>query len=304
MKNDKNKINISDKVMKEIFDRKIKIRPRWKFLAEEFGLESGLILILAASVFVSSLIVYYWKINELRQVANIGGKGVVYILYNFPYELIVLVILFLFLLSYLVKKMDWGYKRSWLLWLCVSLFFMVLGSSAVFAFNIHERLDENIQANNYPIVKPFYQGRMHNISDNAEVGQIGFVNNEQIGILEEQYLNTESVEAAEIKSIQNLSNPDKDKESIEQSSKQAYAVKDKTGTSTSALLNQEKNKKKVMSMSNIKVFKKSEIRINNKKLNIGDRVKIIGNRKGGVFQPMGLYLIEKDKDVKHKKANK
>jgi len=177
-------IDINQPVLDKISQRNIKIRPHWKFLAEKIGFESGLLLILIFGVFVFGLIMYYWRVNELHRLVGLGRTGIWHIFLNFPFELVALVAVLLSLINFFIKKMDWGYKHTWLVWVSTSFALILLFSSAALALDLNERFEKTVQASNVPVLKPFYNSRIRNIYNASVMGKIELIKDNEIGIKE------------------------------------------------------------------------------------------------------------------------
>jgi len=181
---DKKTLNISNLVLEKIDSGKIKMRPRWKFLADKIGLEFSLVCVLLSGVFVSSLIMYYWQINELEYYFGFGYAGIKHVLSSLPYELFITVVLLIVFLNFLIKKMEWGYKRSWSVWTGVLLGVMVLSSGGLLAVRAHEQFEQSSIVNDNPVIDNFFHQRLRNISNNAVYGKISAVKNDEVDVIE------------------------------------------------------------------------------------------------------------------------
>ncbi|KKR33815.1 MAG: hypothetical protein UT64_C0003G0036 [Candidatus Falkowbacteria bacterium GW2011_GWF2_39_8] len=160
MKDKTNKIDITAEILKKIETENIRMRPLWKFKAEKIALESGMVAIALVGIFTFSLLMYYWKINELNHYFGFGLRGMGEILENFPYELFAASVLLLLFLVYLIKKMDWGYKKPWQAWVGASLVIMFVSSGGLLSVKAHEQLEQSRVANDYPVINKYYQKRL------------------------------------------------------------------------------------------------------------------------------------------------
>lgn len=177
MENNQNKqINISEEVMKKIESGGVKMRPHWRFLAERIGVDTVLLLVLAVSIFIFSLVLHYWKINELHHLIGFGYSGIWRIIFSFPYELLAVTALLLILLYLIIRKKDWGYKHSFPVLISLIAVLMILLSGAVFAFGMHEFIEKKADEEKIPFVNNFYQGRLHNILNNTVRGKVKSIN--------------------------------------------------------------------------------------------------------------------------------
>lgn len=182
MNTEKNNINLEDKILKSIKEKKITMRPRWEFQAEKIGLESAMLLVvllLSASI---SMLFIYSRVNEIQHFVDFGPSGFVYVLRAFPFELFVLVGAFVFLLNLIARKLELNYKVRRLFWyaiLLVVLVFLVLISELV---GLHKIMNDYQESTELPFLKPYFEERMHNISRLSIEGDVSEVNDEYIKI--------------------------------------------------------------------------------------------------------------------------
>ncbi len=134
MKNNNNKkIDITAEVLAKIESGQVKMRSKWRFLAEKIGLESGLLLAIVVFLLVLSLFLAYWQNQATQELLEFGTPGWERVLRSAPYELIALGLVLLLLINFLIKKFNWGYKRPWLVWVGA----IVVGGVVVAGFINH-----------------------------------------------------------------------------------------------------------------------------------------------------------------------
>lgn len=170
-------INVADQVMDRIKAEKITMRPHWQFVAEKLGLESVALLALLIAVLAFSLIMDFWQTNEVARLARLGVPGFRAIVLNFPYELTILILVAVVGVNYILKRLDWGYKRSWLVWLALFITVAVLLAVGSLTIGLQRRL---LLAGRMPaaaVMRSFYGHRIRPIANEAIVGTV----NEKLG---------------------------------------------------------------------------------------------------------------------------
>lgn len=77
-----------EEIMKRIISGKVKMRPRWQFLAEVYGIKSLTALMLLGSSIVLSVMIYLVEIESPLELFGYGEIGRKVFLQNFPYFLL------------------------------------------------------------------------------------------------------------------------------------------------------------------------------------------------------------------------
>ncbi|MEI7498009.1 MAG: hypothetical protein WCK11_01855 [Candidatus Falkowbacteria bacterium] len=165
-------INLADKVLGRISASKIAIKPHWQFVLEKVSLETVLLLILGVVVLLFILVAHYWLENRLHQVLLFGMPGVWHVLIHFPYELVVLAGFGVLSLLVLVRKFDWGYKRTWLTWLGGVVGLSLLFAGAGIVFGLRNQVEQMIKISAPPVYNNWLFERLHNIGQETVHGRI------------------------------------------------------------------------------------------------------------------------------------
>lgn len=105
-------IDIVPQVMKEIRDKKIKMRHPLVFLARRAGLESVLILVITGAALLASIILYFLKKTNVLKFINFGWAGVKVIFMTLPYDYIALFIFTILLANYILSRLDLNRKHK------------------------------------------------------------------------------------------------------------------------------------------------------------------------------------------------
>jgi len=92
--------------MREIKDKKIKMRHPFIFLAQKLGLQSILALSIVASALLLNIVLYFFKKTGVLKFLSLGWPGLKIVLMTLPYDYIVLFIITIILANFIVHKFD------------------------------------------------------------------------------------------------------------------------------------------------------------------------------------------------------
>ena len=133
--------NLEEKVMSEIKSGRVKLRSKYIFLAEKFGLGSAFVLSVLLAVLFFSLLLYYLRASDNLIYLSFGSRGFFVFLSSFPYLLIIALIVSIFVAGFIIKKNDSFYHKPFgLLAVCLVGLVLVFGSVLAFT-NMAERID-------------------------------------------------------------------------------------------------------------------------------------------------------------------
>ncbi|MFA5128002.1 MAG: hypothetical protein WC457_03300 [Patescibacteria group bacterium] len=107
----KNKINIEDKVMSEIKSGRIKLRSKYIFLAEKLGLGSAFALSVLLGVLFFTLVLFYLRASDNLRYLSFGSRGLFAFLQSFPYALVLAFIVMIFVAGVIIKKSGAFYHK-------------------------------------------------------------------------------------------------------------------------------------------------------------------------------------------------
>lgn len=103
--------NIENKVMAEIKSGKVKLRSKYVFLAEKLGLGSAFIFSAILAILFFNLVLFYLRSSDNLIYLSFGSRGLLAFLDSFPYGLVIIFVLSLFLAGFILKKADMVYKK-------------------------------------------------------------------------------------------------------------------------------------------------------------------------------------------------
>jgi hypothetical protein len=180
MEKEKNKIDLEAKIFHSIEAKKIKMRPRWEFRAEKFGLESALVLTFLVIATLFCLLFLYSKGSEIHRLLEFGPDGWWYLLKSFPFEIFIVIATLLYLFNSIAKKLELSYKISRLYWYgLLALSFLILVAVAE-AGGFHKALYDFEEETSMPLLRPYIDSRMHNIIHESAEGDILESDNDRI----------------------------------------------------------------------------------------------------------------------------
>jgi len=132
---------IEEKVMAQINSGRVKLRSRYIFLAEKFGLGSALALSVLLAVLFFDLVFFYLKSSDNLGYLSFGSYGWLAFLESFPYGLVALLLILMFAAGFIIKTSDWAYKQSFG-HLAMALVGSVVLAGTVLAFtNVAEQIE-------------------------------------------------------------------------------------------------------------------------------------------------------------------
>ena len=114
------------------------------------------VIVFAFVLFLSSFIVFALQVSELWYLPIFGLKGFELLLSNFPWILVVIVMLFIGLLEFLVDRYGFVYRKP-VLYSALLIIFIVIGLSFIVRqTNLHEKIYGEIKGGSLQPMKYFY----------------------------------------------------------------------------------------------------------------------------------------------------
>lgn len=167
-------VDMKKRVMREISEKRIKMRSPLFFVAEKAGLESVLALAILGGALAVSVILYIFKKTGAFNFLKLGVPGIKVFLFSFPYDYLALFLITLILGSYVVQKLNfsWGIKHSFNI-PAAALLVVIVFLGSFFAVMGGEQLINGLYINR---VMP---------EEMAVMGEIVSVNNNEVVIQEE-----------------------------------------------------------------------------------------------------------------------
>jgi len=148
--------NITKKVTEKIEKGEVKMRSKSYFVLKSVLIALGVFIILSTVLYLISFILFVVQRSGLIFLPRYGFSGIRILLSGFPWILLIIVICFVFLLEFLVKKYTIAYRKP----LLYSLLIVILVISGI-GFIVHQtsfhgRMYLRSQEGKIPFVRPLY----------------------------------------------------------------------------------------------------------------------------------------------------
>ena len=151
------KKTIQDNVLVAIEAGKVHMRPKWHFILTTVLYIVGLILIVVASLFIGSFILFMLHQNGAWFAPAFGSEGVRELFTALPIMFIFLAILFVIVLQILVRHYSVSYGKPALYTLGIVLLLVVGGSLLIEQSNFHEGLLAEATEHHLPFAGSLYR---------------------------------------------------------------------------------------------------------------------------------------------------
>jgi len=155
--NKKIEFDLEKKIMNEINTGKVKLRSRYIFVAEKLGLGSAFALSALLSVLFFSLILFYLRQSDNIGYLSFGNLGLTAFLDSFPYLLVMVVVVLIFIAGFILRKSEFAYKFSFGYLSLVLVSVVIAIGSVLTAARVDERI-EHAAFSSQPVgyvVRPF-----------------------------------------------------------------------------------------------------------------------------------------------------
>ncbi len=145
-------------IMEKIKKGDITMRPRWHFVVLSAFALVGVALVVATLLYVASLALFFMRDSGVWFTPALGARGWFDLLHSLPWLLILLVVLFVVLLEFLVRRYAFVYQRP----LVVSILgvILVVAVGGFFIAPFHRGLFLSARHNTLPSPLGMWYGRM------------------------------------------------------------------------------------------------------------------------------------------------
>lgn len=135
-----NQQQLEEKILAEIKSGQLKLRSKYVFLAEKLGLGSAFALSLLLAALFFSLSLFYLKASDNLIYLSFGSRGLFAFLESFPYLLVVVLVIFILLAGFILKKSEVAYRNHFSFLAIALLVFVVLSGIALSLTDINRRI--------------------------------------------------------------------------------------------------------------------------------------------------------------------
>lgn len=169
----KDRKTITDKVVGQIKSGKLRMKPRWYFVALAIAASAGLAAVAIVVVYLANLLVFKLRIESSGRPMYGLGDNISYFAGNFPWVALLAGIVGIAALIWMVKKFDFSYRLGKWTVIAVVLASLIAGSALAFT-NINSHLE------NFGPMRHFY-------GENMQRGEGGGMRQQQNGKSMQQY---------------------------------------------------------------------------------------------------------------------
>ncbi len=170
MKKEKDKISITKEVLLKIEKGEVKMRSKYIFILKTILIVGLIALFSLFILYLGSLMVFVFKINDMDIFSGMGIQGIKIILNTFPWYLVFLMFLLVFLVEILAKKFSLVYRKPLLYSFVIIVMLMVVGSVFVDATSIHHSFFDLAEEERLPRA----MGGMYRYLGNLEMENVHF----------------------------------------------------------------------------------------------------------------------------------
>lgn len=168
------KINIEDRVMQEIAEKKVVMRPRTYFILGSFFLGMGIVGFSFLAAFFINILIFHFLENQPFNLLQLGPFGLRVFWRTFPWEALLIGIGGVLAGLFLLKQEEFSYKKGFL-GLFLALFFAIMVTSVI--INL-AKVNEKIQGEEN--MRPLYSPLAYESGENWISGRITEIEEEEL----------------------------------------------------------------------------------------------------------------------------
>jgi hypothetical protein len=151
------KTTLSDKVIGEIKDRQVKMKPRFYFVFKTVFFVVTLVFVFLAIVFLVSFILFVVQGNGTWFLFGFGWPGIRMFLAYFPWILALIALAFLVLMEILIHRLGFAYRRPLIISLVGVLCIGLVTGIFVATTPLHEGAFQSAQESTLPVAGALYR---------------------------------------------------------------------------------------------------------------------------------------------------
>ncbi len=152
------KKSISDTVLDKIKEGEIKMRPKIYFVFRAILLATGVVAVFFFSFYLVSFIVFILRATSIFSLPRFGFSGMKTFIVSFPWFLILVVLLFIWLLELLAKRFASVYRRPLIYSVFAIVVLIFIGGLVIYPTRFHENMFLRAREDRLPIMGGFYRG--------------------------------------------------------------------------------------------------------------------------------------------------
>ncbi len=191
------KVNLEEKILRRIKEDNITLRSRYIFIAKKLGLGGGFVLSLILAVLFFNIAFFSLRSSGNLEFLSFGRVGLLAFLESFPYEWVIIAVLFFVGAGVLLSRYDIAYKKPFKILVTILVVLVLAGATTLTISGVNERLEEKAIEGRNPVLGFFY-GRRKGVWRHGLVGEIIHIQGETLTIRtpENKQITVEIVEEA------------------------------------------------------------------------------------------------------------
>lgn len=162
-----------ESVLEAIDSGKVSMKPKWHFVIHTILLAVGIVFAVLTLLYITSFIIFALHQNGLWFAPGFGGRGIRELLFDFPWLLVFVAIIFIAILQFLVKKYAFSYGKPLIYSAITIVLLVILGGLIISQTPIHKSLFMQARNSKLPFAgKMYLQYGLPPEQSNVTVGEI------------------------------------------------------------------------------------------------------------------------------------
>jgi hypothetical protein len=149
---------IQERVLEEIKEGRVSMRPRWRFVLQAVMCAVGVIILILALLYLGSFILFSLRKNGVWFTPTFGFQGWYRFVSSLPWLLILFSMIFMGILEILVRRYSFAYRRPIFYSMLGIIVFVIFGGFLISRTSLHRSLFQYTETHKIPIAAPFYHG--------------------------------------------------------------------------------------------------------------------------------------------------
>jgi hypothetical protein len=165
--------SIKENVLEAIDSGKVNMKPKWHFIINAILLAVGVVFAILTLLYITSFIIFALHQNGLWFAPGFGGRGIRELLFDFPWLLVFVAIIFIGILQYLIKQYSFSYGKPLIYSAITIVLLVILGGLIISQTPIHKSLFLQARNSKLPFAgKMYLQYGLPLEEGNITVGEI------------------------------------------------------------------------------------------------------------------------------------
>jgi magnesium-transporting ATPase (P-type) len=151
------KESLEKSVLAKIKTEDIKMRPRSYFILRGILLAMSIVIIFLVALYILSFILFIFKESDLWYMPGLGPRGLGIFLKNFPWLLIIVIVIFILALETLVKRYSFAYRQPLLYSVLAIIALIIFMGIIIRQTSFHNRIWSGTEKGHFNLAQPFYK---------------------------------------------------------------------------------------------------------------------------------------------------